>query len=413
MTSSNRYARSQELLLRAQALIPGGVHRAGRPLLDPAASPLFFDRGLGAHVWDVDGHEYIDLSMAAGPFLLGYARPEVDAAAFAQSARASLLSMNHPLHATFVEAVVARFPGAAMGAFFRTGSEAAAAALRIARRATGRRVVARCGYPGWDDGCAPAAPSVPDTLAAPVVTFRAEDPATLAALFAQHPHEIAAVIVAPETVVPTDDETFHRLRALTHAHGAVFVMDEAKTAFRTPPGSVQRRVGVVPDLTCVSKALGNGWPVAAVVGTRAVMECAAHLDGSESHHGDTAAMAGAITTLDLIEREGAAEHAFRLGERLIEGMNQLARNHELPAVAYGEPLPPMPFFRFTHPDGAVNARVAATFYGHAYEHCVLMHPRHLWFMSLAHTDDDIDRVLDVCDDAMARVRAEHPDARGR
>jgi glutamate-1-semialdehyde aminotransferase len=411
MTTPPRYARSQELLRRAQALIPGGTHRSGRPLLDPSASPMYFERGRGSHVWCADGHEYIDLFMAFGPFLLGYARPEVDAAAFAQSARGSLLSMNHPLHATFIEAVVARFPGSERGAFFRTGSEAATAALRIARRATGRRLVARCGYHGWHDGCSPAEPSVPDGVAAQVLTFRADEPATLAALFAKNPGEIAAVIVAPETVVPTDDETFHRLRDLTHAHGAVFVMDEAKTAFRTPPGSVQRRVGVVPDLTCVSKALGNGWPVAAVVGTRAVMECAAGLDALETHPGDTAAMAAAITTLDLIEREHAAEHAFRLGERLIEGMNQLARNHELPAVAYGEPLPPMPFFRFTHPDGDVNARIAATFYGHAFDHGVLMHPRHLWFMSLAHTDDDIDRVLDVCDDAMTRVRAEHPDAR--
>lgn len=413
MSTHSRYARSQELFRRAQEVIPGGIHLSGRPLLDASRAPLYLDHGRGCRAWDVDGHEYIDLFMAFGPYLLGYAHEEVDGAARAQLARASLMSMNHPMHATFIEAVIRRFPGAEMGMFLRTGSEATTAALRIARRATGRRVVARSGYHGWHDWCLPLEPFVPAGLTSQVLEFRAESPPTLEALFEARPGEIAAVIVAPEMIVPTDEAVLHRLAEITRANGAVFVMDEIKTAFRTPPGSVQRRVGLVPDLTTVSKALGNGWPVAAVIGTRAVMESAAGLHCSATYHGDTAAMAAAMKTLDVIDRDRAADHAFRLGERLIEDLNVLARSHELPAIAYGEPLPPMPFFRFRHPDAEANERMSATFYERVYERGVLLHPRHLWFVSLAHTDEDIDSVLDVCDDAMGLVRRRHPEYRGR
>lgn len=401
---ADRYARSQDLYRRAQEIIPGGIHLSGRCLLDPSNSPLYMQSGRGCRVRDVDGHEYIDLFMAFGPFLLGYAHEEVDAAAIARLAQGPLLSMNHPFHLTFIEALLARFPGAEMGAFFRTGSEATTAALRIARRATGRRVVARCGYHGWHDWCLPLETWVPEGIDRQVLEFRAQDPSTLQALFDAHPGAIAAVIVAPEMVIPTDAEVFRRLADVTRAGGAVFIMDEVKTAFRTPPGSIQQRVGVVPDVTAVSKALGNGWPVAAVVGSRAVMEHGAGMHYSATYHGDTAAMAAALTTLAVIDRERVAEHVWRLGERLIDGLNAIARAHDVPALAYGEPLPPMPFLRFTHPDAAAREATSAAFYAAAYARGVLLHPRHMWFVSLAHTDQDIARVLDVCDDAMAAAR---------
>src|SRR4051812_13069712 len=115
------YVASQALFERAKGLIPGGIHLSGRPLVDPERSPLYFERGQGARIWDADGREYVDFVMAYGPFLLGYAHPEVDRAAVEQLTRGNLLSLNHPLHLTFMEALVARFPGAEMGVFLKTG----------------------------------------------------------------------------------------------------------------------------------------------------------------------------------------------------------------------------------------------------------------------------------------------------
>jgi glutamate-1-semialdehyde 2,1-aminomutase len=407
MPTPGRYEKSQALFRRAQRLIPGGFHLSGRPLLDPERAPLYMERGRGSRIWDADGHEYIDFVMAYGPFLLGYAHPEVDRAAIEQISRGSLLSMNHPMHLRFVERLVARFPGAEMGAFFKTGSEATTAALRVARRLTGRRKVARCGYHGWHDWCLPLEDFVPAGLDAQVLEFRAANPATLDALFDAQPKQIAAVIVAPEMVLSPQRETFARLIETTHRHGAVFIMDEVKTAFRIAPGSMQQRLGVIADLTTVSKALGNGWPIAALVGKRDVMKAGAGMHYSATFHGDTAPMAAALAVLDILDRRDPVDiqsHVWRLGERLIAGLDEIARRHGVPAEAYGEPLPPMPFLRFTHPDPAVNDTVRSTFYAEVLARGVLLHPRHLWFISAAHSDEDVARALAAADEAMAAAR---------
>jgi glutamate-1-semialdehyde 2,1-aminomutase len=402
-----RYPRSQSLHEHAQRLIPGGHHLSGRLLLDDDRAPHYFERARGGRIWDVDGHEYLDFLLAFGPYILGYADERVDDAAIKQLRRGSLLSLNHPLHLMFVEELLARFPGAEMATFFKTGSEATTAALRIARQRTGRRRVVRCGYHGWHDWCVPLERFVPDGLAEQVLEFRAREPEELADLFRRYPDEIAAVIVAPEMVVPFDGALLQRSAEITREHGALFVLDEVKTAFRTPPGSVQARIGLQPDLTTLSKALGNGWPIAAVIGPRRVMSAAAGMFLSATFHGDTASMAAAMKTLDLLEETPVAEGLWRKGTRLIDGLNALAARHRLPALAYPEPLPPMPFFRFTHPDAAINARLSATFTASVLAKGVLFHPRHLWFVCDAHTDADIEHALDVAGAALQEVRDAH------
>ena len=407
MQDPTRYAASQALLARAQAVIPGGHHLSGRPLIDAARSPMYFDRASGCRVWDVDGHAYIDLLMAYGPFVLGYADEAVDRAAMAQVARGPLVSLNHPMHVEFAERLVRRFPSAQMAVLLKTGSEATTAALRIARRHTGRKLVARCGYHGWHDWCLPLQDFAPSGLDAQVLEFRAADPDSLRALLDAHRDRFAAVIVAPEMVIPHAPATFSALLEITRRHGAVFVLDEVKTAFRTAPGSMQARVGIDPDLTTLSKALGNGWPVAAVVGRRDVMRCAAGMHLSATYHGDTAAMAAAMATLDALDARDVANNLWALGQRLIDGLNAAASRHGVPALAYGEPLPPMPFLRFTHEDPGANGALRDTFCEEALARGALLHPRHMWFVSDAHEPADIDRVVAAADGALGAVRARH------
>ena len=392
---TERYAGSRTLYERARQIIPGGTHLSGRPLVDIETTPTYFDRARGCRIRDVDGHVYIDYLMAFGAYLLGYAHPEVEAAAFAQARRGRLVSLNHPQHIAFIEALLPRFPGAQMGTFFRTGSEATTAALRIARRATGRRRVARCGYHGWHDWCLPREDFVPAGLDEQVPEWSARDPDTLAAVFRAAPDQIAAVILAPEMVTPFLPETFTRIARMTRAHGAVLILDEVKTGLRIAPGSVSARAGIVPDLITVSKALGNGFPVAALLGREEVMRSGAGMHYSATFHGDTAAMAAAEKTLELIERHDVQAHVHALGERLITGLNERSRALGIPAEAYGEPLPPMPFFRFTHPDPCVNERLTKAFYREVLARGVLLHPRHLWFISYAHKESHIEQTLRV------------------
>ena len=407
MHAPPRYARSRAVYDRACRSIPGAHHLSGRPLLDLDRSPLYFDWAKGCRIRDVDGNEYIDYVMAYGAYALGYAHEGVDGAAFAQAARGSLVSLNHPLHVRFIEALLERFPFAEMGVFLKTGSEATTAALRIARRATGRRAVVRCGYHGWHDWCLPDDAAVPAGLAEQVLELRPVGAPALEQLFSEHPGAIAAVIVAPEMVRPFEPSVLAALAETSRRRGAVFVLDEVKTAFRTAPGSLHQRVGVTPDLLTVSKALGNGWPVAAVLGPRSVMESASGMHLSATYHGDTASMAAALATLAILDRDDVPAHLWQTGDRLIDGLRERARAHGVPVVAYGEPLPPMPFMQFRHEDEALNASISATFYEEVLARGVLLHPRHLWFVSQAHREPEVARTLDACDDAFAAVRARY------
>jgi glutamate-1-semialdehyde 2,1-aminomutase len=287
-----------------------------------------------------------------------------------------------------------------MAVVVKTGSEATTAALRIARRATGRRRIARAGYHGWHDWCLPLDPSVPAGLDAQVLEFDSNAPHSLEALFDAYPGEIAAVILAPEMVLPTTPETFQTIQDIAHRHGALFVLDEVKTAFRTAPGSVQARFGLQPDLTTVSKGLSNGWPVAAVLGRRDVMSSAAGMHLSGTYHGDTAAMAAALTTLRIVRERRVADHVWALGQRLIDGLNRIARELGVPARSYGEPFPPMPFLSFDHPHRETNDALRTAFFEAMLVRGVLLHPRHMWFISYAHKAADIDTTLEHARSAM-------------
>jgi glutamate-1-semialdehyde aminotransferase len=402
--AATRYRASRELDLRARKVIPGGGHLSGRPLVDTETTPLYFQRAQGCRIWDVDGNEYIDYLLAFGAYLLGYAHPEVEHAAREQAQNGRLLSLNHPRHVEFIEALLPRFPGAEMGVFFRTGSEATTAALRIARRATGRRRVVRCGYHGWHDWCVPREDFVPLGLDEQVLEFSANDPSSLEPIFARHPQEIAAVILAPEMVLPHRPTVFHEVARITRSHGAAFIMDEVKTGVRIDPGSVSARIGLVPDLLTVSKALGSGFMVAAVLGRRAIMEAGNGMHYSGTLHGDTAAMAAALKTLQVVEEQGVRSHVFKLGEILIAGLNTIAEEEGVPARAYGEPLAPMPFLRFEHADAEIQKNMITAFYREVLAQGILLHPRHMWFLSAAHTFQDVARTLEAARLAMRVAR---------
>ena len=401
-----RYATSRGWLARAARVIPGAHHLSGRVLTTRERSPMYFDRGRGCRITDVDGHEYIDFVMAFGAFLIGYADPEVDAAAREELELGSLLSMNRPQHVLFAEALVERFAAADMAVLLKTGSEATTAALRIARRATGRRRIARAGYHGWHDWCLPLDNSVPAGLDGQILEFDSNAPDSLNALFTAYPGEIAAVILAPEMVLSPTREAFQAVQGTAHRHGALFIFDEVKTAFRTAPGSVQARFELTPDLTTVSKGLSNGWPVAAVVGRRDVMSSAAGMHLSATYHGDTAAMAAARATLRIVQERGVADHVWALGQRLINGLNTIAHDLDVQAVSLAEPFPPMPFLKFNHPHAEKNDALRTAFYEAMMERGVLLHPRHMWFISYAHKAADIDLTLEHARSSM-KVAREH------
>jgi glutamate-1-semialdehyde 2,1-aminomutase len=185
----------------------------------------------------------------------------------------------------------------------------------------------------------------------------------------------------------------------------VFIMDEVKTAFRSPHRSISAAHGVTPDLITLSKAMGNGWPVAALLGVRNVMEHADEMHLSGTFHGDVAAMMASLTAMDLIERESAADHAAGIGAALMKGLAEVGASHDLELDVFPEPIDSMPFMRFVHADPVERKRRTDSFYREILARGVLLHPRHLWFPSLAHNNSDVERTLEAADASMRVVAA--------
>ncbi len=394
-----QFTKSYELFGKAQKIIPGGVQASRRPLV-PGRAPVYIDHAKGCRCWDVDGNEYIDFCLSWGPIILGYAYDPVDEAAIEMIRKGIVFTQNHPIQNELAEKLCQLIPCAEMVTFMKTGSEVTSVAVRIARAYTGREKIARCGYHGWHDWCNVGGNGVPKVLEGQTLEFDGNRPETLERLFEENPNEIAGVIIAPEEVVPPDRSKFERIKEITHRHGAILIFDEVKTWPRISLGGFQEWIGVIPDIATLSKAMANGFPIGAVVGRKEVMETVNHIWISATFNGETASMAAALKTIQELERLNALEHIWRMGRMLIDGLNEIIREFGAPAEAFGWPLPPMPFMRFTVEDKETEEKLRTSFFGEVISRGVLLHPTHMWFVSYAHKEEDIERTLEIVREAM-------------
>jgi glutamate-1-semialdehyde 2,1-aminomutase len=310
-----RFEHSAEHHARARRSLAGGVATAFRAAQRPV--PICFDRGSGARLWDIDGHEYIDYALAFGPLLLGHSPGSVLDAVKTQLGRGLGFGASHRLEAELSEAVCRTIPSAELVVFSSTGSEAVHAAIRIARASTGRlRVIKFLGhYDGWYDPVHVGVP--PQAVAGPGTS--GQDPAAAAAvtvcpwndadaLAAELSDDVAAVIMEPLNVnggcVPTASGYLARVRELTQKNGSVLIFDEVITGYRLALGGAQERYGVTPDLTVLGKALGAGFVISAVCGSRDVMDVAA--TGRMAHVGtfnaNPVCAAAALAAINFLER---------------------------------------------------------------------------------------------------------------
>ncbi|NND84346.1 MAG: aminotransferase class III-fold pyridoxal phosphate-dependent enzyme, partial [Acidimicrobiia bacterium] len=235
-------------------------------------APKYIARGEGARMWDVDGNEFLDYNMGVGPVTLGYRYPAVDDAIRRQLDSGITFSLMHPLEVEVSELIRDTVPSAEMVRFGKSGAEATSAAIRLARAYTGKEKVVCCGYHGWHDwfiGTLPPKAGVPQGVRDLVSTFAYND---LASLEAAIDDDTAAVILEPMTFGWPDEGFLAGVKEIAHRHGAVFIMDEIWTGYRWSLGGAQERFGVLPDLTTVSKGMGNGVPISALAGKAEIMQ---------------------------------------------------------------------------------------------------------------------------------------------
>ncbi len=338
-----RVPRSMAIYARAKELIPGATQLISRRPTRVAmgVSPVYAVRASGSRFWDVDGFEYIDWASGIGAILLGYCDPVVDEAVKQQISHGTMYSVNHELEIELAEELCRSIPCAEMVRYAKCGGEACAIAVRIARGTTGRDKILFCGYHGWHDwylaanlaqeaslnshlfpGIEPI--GVPQSLSGTALPFAYGDLEGLARLLEENHGETAAIIMEPLRSELPPEGYLAGVAELARKHGVVLIFDEVSSGLRFSTGGVQQYVGVVPDMAVFAKSISNGYPMAAVVGKREVMEPAARMFISSTYWSDTIGLRAALTTLREVRRRNVPAQLWQFGARLKSGLNAVA-----------------------------------------------------------------------------------------
>ncbi len=454
MTFNDRYAawasRSRELFDQASEIIPGGAGSSARTAkFGWMPYPPFMASGTGSRITDVDGHEYVDFLLGLGPMILGHRHPVVTSAVVtAITEFGTCLGLPYPLEIEAARKVVDAVPGVEMVRFTNSGSEAVGSAIRIARAYTGRRLVIRFEghYHGWQDAIywsnhvdpaeagpaarprpVPSGPGVPAELETTLIVLTWNDADSFAAVMAEHGDQVAAVITEPAVfntgcILPAPGY-LELLRDLTRQHGALLIFDEVITGFRFARGGAQEYFGVLPDLTTLAKGLGGGFPVAAIGGSKDVMSIIA--DGRYSHSGtynaNIVACAAVSATMDLLAEPGLYERQRQLGERLMAGLRSLAAEAGLPVIVEGLGtvfqvwFTERPIRNWRDAERFAKAELFTRWWQEMLLRGVLFHPSQYenLFLSMVHTDADIDAMLSAAADSFAAVGSAAPLAQSR
>jgi glutamate-1-semialdehyde 2,1-aminomutase len=400
--------RSQALFERAQLVIPGGIYGHQSPrMLVRGAQPYFFERGDGCRVWDVDGNEYIDYMCSYGPIVLGHNHPRVQEAALEQMSRGDCFNGPTPAWVELAEHLVSITPFADWAVFGKNGSDVCTWAVAVARQHTGRSRVAMAAgsYHGAHAWCTPAPGGVTKSDRANVVTFEYNDVASLRSIVDQNGDELAAIIVTPfrhealrDQEMPADG-FLPAIRDLCDRRGIVFILDDVRAGFRLHLGGSGEYFGVRPDLATYAKAIANGFPLSACVGREDLRDAATAVYFTGSYFTAAVAQAAALACLREIADSDAIARIETNGTLLRRGMEDQASRHDLPIHYTGPPA--MPFLTFPQDDKFERSKLfAATCAAGG----VYLAPYHNWFVSAAHTREDIEQTLDVTQLAFRRVR---------
>ncbi len=423
--------KSQEIFAAAQNLMPGGVSSPVRAFKSVGGQPIVFDRVKGAHIWDVDGNQYVDYVGTWGPAICGHAHPEVIAALHETLDKGTSFGAPCALENVLAQMVIDAVPSIEMVRFVNSGTEACMAVLRLMRAFTKRDKVIKfegC-YHGHADmflvkagsGVAtlglPDSPGVPKSVTSNTLTAPYNDLEAVKALFAENRDEIAGVILEPVVgnagFITPDAGFLEGLREITQENGALLVFDEVMTGFRIAYGGAQEKFGVTPDLTTLGKIIGGGLPVGAYGGRRDIMSMVApagpmYQAGTLS--GNPLAMTAGIKTLELLQKPGTYEYLDQITKKLINGLLQVAREtgHQ---VCGGQISGMFGMFFNAGPvhsyDDAKNSDTAkfGRYHRGMLERGIYLAPSQFeaGFTSIAHTEEDIEKTLAAARDVMSSL----------
>lgn len=415
---TNRIPESLAMQERARLRIPGMTQLLSkRPdMFSLGVWPGYYNRAQGVEVWDLDGNQYTDMSIGGiGANVLGYADPDVDAAVIAAIKGGVSSSLNCPEEVELAELLCEIHPWADMVRTTRSGGESMALAVRIARAHTGRDKIAFCGYHGWCDwylaanigtdnalgghllpGLDPA--GVPAGLKGTALPFRYGMLDDLKNIVAANKGELAAIVMEPIRNEHPGNEFLQGVRQLADEAGAVLVVDEISAGLRTNSGGAHLHLGLQPDIAVFSKALGNGYPIGAVIGTGSVMQAAQSSFISSTCWTERTGPTAALATLRKHRELDVGAHLVVIGELVQAGWRSLFAKYGLPASVRG--IPPLSHFSFEHP---LAQSMKALFIQLILEKGFLA--SNSFYAMYAHKKEHVEAYLAAADSALCEVSA--------
>ena len=391
---------------RAQRVIPGGIWGHLNVARLPEGYPQYFSHAEGCRIWDVDGREFIDFMCSWGPVVLGHKAPVVEAAARGQAELGDCMNGPAPALVALAELVVDMTPHADWCIFAKNGTDATTVCVTVARAATQKRkvLVARGAYHGSAPWCSPSVAGVTTEDRAHLLHYDFNDIASLEAAVEEAGADLAAIIVSAfkhDMGLPLELPTLafaQRMRALCDETKAALILDDVRAGFRLDLGGSWEPLGVRPDLAAWSKAIANGYPLAAVTGGDRFRGAATQIFATGSFWCGAVPMAAALATLTELRRINGPAHMKAMGERLRSGLAERAQHHGVEIDQSGPPQMPTVLF-VDDPEW----KKGFAFCAEALRHGAYFHPKHNMFLSCAHTEADIDRALDAADAGFRKV----------
>ncbi|HPC46602.1 MAG TPA: aminotransferase class III-fold pyridoxal phosphate-dependent enzyme [Deltaproteobacteria bacterium] len=402
------FDRSRELFERAARVIPQGIPGHLTPVFTvPGSYPYFASRAKGSRFWDVDGNEYVDYMCGYGPMILGHAHEAVDEAYHAQAREGSCTSIASHLSVELAELMVETIDGADWVMFAKNGADATSMAIMLARGFTRRPliVLAEGGYHGTQSWAGTNTVGITQHDRADILTVPWGDAGALGDMARRHGGKIAGVMFTPYHHPVFEDQRlpepgfWPEVRRICDEHGIVLVIDDIRAGWRLDLEGSPHFFGFKADLACYSKAMANGYPISAVVGTERLRVTASKAYFAGSFWCNAPEMAAAAACIREMKAAGVPNTVRSLGERLTKGLASLAQARGLCVSITGPPA--IPFMRFANERNFLRSQL---FCGECARRGVFFHPHHNWFLSAAHTEEDIDRTLDIADTCFAIVK---------
>jgi glutamate-1-semialdehyde 2,1-aminomutase len=401
---------SQNFFKRAAKVIPCGIygHMSPAPLVPATAYPFYAAKAKGSKFWDVDGNEFIDYMCAYGPMVLGYNHEKVDSAAIKQIQSANCVTAPTPLMVELAECLVDLIPRADWAFFAKNGGDVTGYALMVARAATGRKkiVMVEGGYHGvapWAQP--PGSHGTMEDDSRNIIRIGWNDTAGFERVVNENDGEVAGFIATPyhhptfaDSEMPAEGY-WQTIETLCKRKGIVLIVDDVRCGFRLDLRGSHEHFGFKPDLICFSKAMGNGYPISALVGTESLKSDASKVFHTGSFWFAAAPMAAALASLEELKRINGPAIMAEKGKKLLDGMVAIAKDYGLELKVSGHPS--MPYLRITNDESLM---LHQDWCGECTKRGAYFTSHHNWFISTAHSDEDIQRTWDIATDALQATK---------